>query len=171
MVSNSVNMIERYGMRYVIFSNAVAERFACSGHLPMPTRPLLDRIADELLTRLDHVPLDDDFPSVVDQFVDDIPDTTIVSIAISMYSPPSQMTLSFSLVGLFKLFMLPKTYESFVGDLEDRCAQIAMKQGHRSAQLWFWQQVVQSLFPLVFTAIRRVSGWEKLMGLYWRMRS
>jgi hypothetical protein len=68
------------------------------------------------------------------------------------------------------LFVSAENANSIVGDLEERYVQIAMKQGHRSAQLWFWRQVAQSLFPLVIAAIRRVSGFERLMSLYWRKR-
>jgi hypothetical protein len=83
---------------------------------------------------------------------------------------PTKHTLS-NLIGICKLFVSADTYESFIGDLEERHAAISKTKGHRSARLWFWRQVVQSLFPLVFAAIRRVSGFEKLMGLYWRKRS
>src|SRR5689334_20742164 len=45
-----------------------------------------------------------------------------------------------NLIGICKLFMVTETYESFVGDLEERYNVILKKQGPRSAQLWFWRQ-------------------------------
>ena len=99
----------------------------------------------------------------------------VVVIGLSSQSPlisskAKQEGVSPNIAGICKLFMSADTYESFVGDLEERYAVISKTKGHRSAQLWFWRQVFQSLFPLVIAAIRRVSGFEKLMGLYWRKK-
>jgi hypothetical protein len=72
---------------------------------------------------------------------------------------------------ILSLFMSPELFESFIGDLEERYAAILKQQSPRSAQLWFWRQVVQSLLPLAFAAIRRVSGFERFVEFYRRKRS
>jgi hypothetical protein len=72
---------------------------------------------------------------------------------------------------LVSWFMSGNNRDSFIGDLEERHAAISKTKGHRSAQLWFWRQVFQSLFPLVIAAIRRVSGYDRLMDFYQRKRS
>jgi hypothetical protein len=72
---------------------------------------------------------------------------------------------------IFTPLMSPANYESFIGDLEERYSLILKERGHRSAKLWYWRQVFQSLFSLVFAALRRVSGYERLVDFYWRKRS
>jgi hypothetical protein len=67
--------------------------------------------------------------------------------------------------------MSPEDSESFVGDLEERYAIVVQNQGRRCARRWFWRQDIQSLFPLVFAAVRRVSGFERLMDFFRRKRS
>jgi hypothetical protein len=71
---------------------------------------------------------------------------------------------------IFTLFMSQDNAAAIVGDLAEHYAIVLKHQGHRSAQLWFWRQVFQSLFPLLFAAIRRVSGFERLMEFYRRKR-
>jgi hypothetical protein len=75
-----------------------------------------------------------------------------------------------NLLQLFSFFMAGENCESFIGDLEERFGMILKARGRRSATLWFWRQVIQSLFPLAFAALRRVSGFERLIGYYWRKR-
>src|SRR5262249_26323027 len=82
-----------------------------------------------------------------------------------------QLQLPIRPTPIFTLLMPPTGCEIFVGDLEERYRLILKKQGQRTAQRWFWRQVFQSLFPLIFAALRRVSGYEKLIEFYQRKRS
>src|SRR5262249_42792715 len=77
----------------------------------------------------------------------------------------------FDATRLLSWFVSSLNCESIVGDLEERYPIVFKQKGHRSAQLWFWRQVVQSLFPLVIAAIRRASGYEKFIEFYQRKRS
>jgi hypothetical protein len=85
------------------------------------------------------------------------------------YSPHPVPPLNVEI--LFRCFIAKDDCEAIIGDVNERFRIILMVQGHRSAELWYWRQVIQLFFLLVFAAIRRVSGYEKLMGLYWRKRS
>jgi hypothetical protein len=75
-----------------------------------------------------------------------------------------------NLVGICKVLMSANAIDSFLGDLEERYAIMYKTEGRRNAQRWLWRQIIQSLFPLVIAAIRRVSGFERLMDFFRRKR-
>ena len=149
-------MVERYGIRYVIFRNAVVERYARSGRFRMPTIPMLDRMADELLPSLNQVPLNNDFPSIVEKFVDDITDQAMGSFAgYYTISPVNREIVSF-------LFITADTYDALVGDLEERYIQICKTSGNLRGSIWYWTQALRSFGSIMLVATKKLFGcWRR----------
>jgi hypothetical protein len=59
---------------------------------------------------------------------------------------------------LIQLFMRGECGDALLGDLEERFAQIRIEHGLSRARFWYWFQVVVSLRPLLWVAIKRASG-------------
>lgn len=68
---------------------------------------------------------------------------------------------------LFSIFMSPDAARSMVGDLQERYPRILAERGRCRSWLWYSGQVGICLCPVVWAAIRRVSGWERLTE-WWR---
>jgi hypothetical protein len=64
---------------------------------------------------------------------------------------------------LFMLFMDQGSAEGLSGDLEQRYVAISKEQGHQSASRWFYRELIHSFLSLAFTALKRLSGLEKLI--------
>ena len=73
--------------------------------------------------------------------------------------------------GIFGFLLSVGNCESFVGDLEERYRGVLSKQGHASAAIWFWRQVVASLGPLSWAAVKRLFGVMTLRALRRKGRS
>jgi hypothetical protein len=71
---------------------------------------------------------------------------------------------------LFYLFLEAQNCDAMVGDLEERYRLIHKKFGHRRAAFWYWTQVIRSVGPIVWAAIRKLSGLAALVELYRRIR-
>ena len=76
---------------------------------------------------------------------------------------------------LFYLFLSPTESDAFLGDLEERYGFILNKFGRRSADFWYWVQVIRSLGPIVWAATKRVVrssfGVAGLLEIWRRIRS
>jgi hypothetical protein len=64
---------------------------------------------------------------------------------------------------LLSFFMSKEQCHCFIGDLEERYAVILEQEGRRAATIWFWRQVVLSVFSLSLDAVKRISGLEKFI--------
>jgi hypothetical protein len=73
--------------------------------------------------------------------------------------------------GILSIFLSGQSRETFIGDLEERYGLILNAKGHRTAKIWFWGEVVHSFFSLTLAALKRVSGFEKLLERHRRARS
>ena len=67
----------------------------------------------------------------------------------------------------FLLLLTPKSYrEGLVGDLEEEFHTIVLpRYGGRLAQLWYWEQVACSLWPLIWDLLKRAAG----LTIIWRI--
>jgi hypothetical protein len=71
---------------------------------------------------------------------------------------------------LFYLFLTPENCDALVGDLEERYRLIRRKFGRRKANFWYWFQTFISLRPIIWAALKRVSGLVALIEAYRRIR-
>jgi hypothetical protein len=60
---------------------------------------------------------------------------------------------------LLYLFLPRKDREILVGDLEEEYSSIEERFGPRKARLWFYKQVIASLWPFVVAVGRKLVTW------------
>jgi len=72
---------------------------------------------------------------------------------------------------IFSLLMSPDNCEGFIGDLEERHGEILQTKGRRAATIWFWREVALSFISLALDALKRLSGFEKLVERFRRIGS
>ena len=72
---------------------------------------------------------------------------------------------------LFHIFLNRQNCDALVGDLEERYRLIRKQFGQRRADLWYWIQTMRSVEPIMWRAIRKLSGLAMLWELYRRIRS
>lgn len=72
---------------------------------------------------------------------------------------------------LFYLFLSGPNCDALVGDLEERFRLIHKKFGKRHADLWYWFQTFISLRPIIWAAMKKISGLMALLETFRRMRS
>lgn len=77
-------------------------------------------------------------------------------------STVSLPTLPMDAIRLLSMLLSPNSRQSFIGDLEERYGLIVQKKGRHAANVWFWRELIQSLFSLALDAIKRLSGLEWL---------
>ena len=75
------------------------------------------------------------------------------------------------LSAIFFLITSSANRESFLGDLEERFHIEVKEKGRRAATVWFWREVIHSFFSLALDALKRLSGFEKLVERYRRIGS
>jgi hypothetical protein len=52
--------------------------------------------------------------------------------------------------------------EALICDLDERYAALEQSAGRRAATRWFWREVAHSFLSLLFDALKRISGLDKL---------
>ena len=89
---------------------------------------------------------------------------------IEMSASDEPLRLSLIITGIFSAVLTARSHESFIGDLEQRYNLLAKSKSRPFAQLWLLRQAATSLVPLVIAALKRISGYDKLIErLYRRM--
>src|ERR1019366_2414025 len=78
----------------------------------------------------------------------------------------SHLSAPVSLAGILSIFLSGEKRDSFIGDVEERFRFMVNKKGRRAATIWFWREVLHSFLSLALDALKRVSGFEKLMERY-----
>ena len=60
----------------------------------------------------------------------------------------------------FILLLIPRRHrEHLIGDLDEEFSEIVLPQyGIRKARLWYWCQVLASIWPLFWAEMRRIAG-------------
>ena len=72
---------------------------------------------------------------------------------------PATLFLVASILGLL---VSSENCDAVAGDIEQRCARIAKSEGRLRAISWFWKQVITSIAPLAWAALKRISGLEAI---------
>jgi hypothetical protein len=70
----------------------------------------------------------------------------------------------------FLSIILDRRYTEAIGDLEERHDREYDKSGYWHARFWLWKQVIVSLTPFILAALKRVSGYDALVKLWWNRR-
>jgi hypothetical protein len=71
---------------------------------------------------------------------------------------------------LLYLFLSKKDSEAVAGDLEERWRKIKKKFGNGRANFWYWTQVIRSIGPFAWAAMKRVSGLLALLEMWRKLR-
>jgi hypothetical protein len=60
----------------------------------------------------------------------------------------------------FILLLIPRRHrEHLIGDLEEEFSSVVLPEyGLRKARLWYWSQVLTSIWPLFWAEVRRIAG-------------
>ena len=87
-----------------------------------------------------------------------------LTLEISPPLKPSPERLPHTGEYIICLLLPKKSREELLGDLAEEYQQVLAKFGQRPAELWFYKQVLTSLWPLLQTVGRTLTRWG-LIGL------